>query len=73
MKRIHVVLILLLLVVVATAWWAMNRIPVRTEAAWLQRIDLAMQQQQPEVAASQDMTVDALACLHEDFSARPFR
>jgi len=53
MKRIHVVLILLLLVVVATAWWAMNRIPVRTEAAWLQRIDLAMQQQQPEVAASQ--------------------
>ena len=53
MKRIHVVLILLVLVVVATAWWAMNRIPVRTEAAWLQRIDLAMQQQQPEVAASQ--------------------
>jgi len=53
MKRIHVVLILLVLVVVATAWWAMNRIPVRTEAAWLQRIDLAMQQQELEVAASQ--------------------
>ena len=53
MKRIHVVLVLLVMVVVATAWWAMNRTPVRTEAAWLQRIEVAMQQQELEDAARQ--------------------
>ncbi|MEO2021914.1 MAG: tetratricopeptide repeat protein, partial [Pirellulaceae bacterium] len=53
MKRIHVVLILLVMVVVATAWWAMNRTPVRTEAAWLQRIEVAMQQQELADAARQ--------------------